>query len=87
MPDTLNWYAIGEVARCNQRALPALDGWELARLLKTDPQTDSIPLIAVSATDRTRDDVGCDGCLDGFVAKPFEVTELENTLRSVLALA
>ena len=31
--------------------MPVLDGWEAARLLKDDPETASIPIIAVTAQD------------------------------------
>jgi CheY-like chemotaxis protein len=54
--------------------LPELDGWSAAKLLKGAPQTQSIPIIALTAQalpgDRRRAlDAGC----DGYIAKPMNV--------------
>jgi CheY-like chemotaxis protein len=54
-------------------SLPRLDGYEATRILKRDPRTRHIPIIALTAhaleEDRERArDVGC----DGFLAKPIE---------------
>jgi CheY-like chemotaxis protein len=53
-------------------SLPELDGWEATSILKADPLTKHIPIIAVTAHalpgDRQRSvDVGC----DGYLAKPI----------------
>jgi CheY-like chemotaxis protein len=53
-------------------SLPELDGWEATAILKADPATKHIPIIAVTAhalpSDRQRSmDVGC----DGYLAKPI----------------
>jgi two-component system, cell cycle response regulator DivK len=52
-------------------SLPTLDGWEATRILKGDPQTKEIMIIALTAhalqSDRQRAaEVGC----DGYIAKP-----------------
>lgn len=54
-------------------SIPKIDGWEATRLLKADPATASIPIIALTAhalaTDRAKaKEVGC----DGYLAKPVE---------------
>ena len=54
-------------------SIPHIDGWEVTRILKEEPGTASIPIIALTAhalaEDRARaDEVGC----DGFLAKPVE---------------
>lgn len=54
-------------------SIPKIDGWEVTRLLKSDPQTASIPVIALTAhalaTDRERaNEIG----FDGYIAKPAE---------------
>jgi CheY-like chemotaxis protein len=67
--------------------LPIFDGWELARRLKTDPTTSTIPLIAVTGASRSEEDEERASRLDGYLEKPFEVGELEDTLREFLARA
>jgi len=54
-------------------SIPLIDGWEATRILKKDPATSSIPIIALTAhalaTDRAKaQEVGC----DGYLAKPCE---------------
>lgn len=65
--------------------LPRLDGFEVLRRLKADPQLRSIPTIAMTALSRTRDpdlarNAGCDDCL----FKPFELDDLEAAVRKYL---
>jgi CheY-like chemotaxis protein len=67
--------------------LPVVDGWELARQLKTDPVTSAIPLIAVTGASRSEENEERASRLDGYLEKPFEVGELEDTLREFLAQA
>lgn len=57
--------------------MPELDGYEVCRLLKIDRQTCAIPIIFISALDRTED------ILKGFavggvdyIAKPFKIAEV-----------
>jgi len=55
--------------------LPSMDGSALARLLRADPQTANIPIIAISAlpdihTHIARMDV------DDYLAKPFDLGDL-----------
>ena len=52
-------------------SIPIIDGWEATRILKADPITSAIPIIAVTAhalaADRAKAaEVGC----DGYLAKP-----------------
>ena len=54
-------------------SIPIVDGWEATRILKSDPATSGIPIIALTAhalaTDRAKaQEVGC----DGYLAKPCE---------------
>jgi CheY-like chemotaxis protein len=54
-------------------SIPLIDGWEATRILKGDPATAEIPIIALTAhalaTDRAKaTEVGC----DGYLAKPCE---------------
>lgn len=66
-------------------SIPKIDGWEATRMLKADPATRGIPIIALTAhalaTDRAKAvEVGC----DGYLAKPIEprrvVEEIERHL-------
>jgi len=58
-------------------SLPGIDGWEATRILKDDPQTADLVIVALSAHalaaegDRAR----AAGC-DGFIAKPCLPTDL-----------
>jgi two-component system, cell cycle response regulator DivK len=65
--------------------LPALDGFQVARQLKADPATRTIPIVAVSAMARAddREAALAAGC-DEFVRKPFELDDLENMIRKYL---
>ena len=54
-------------------SIPIIDGWEATQVLKHDPATQSIPIIALTAhalaSDREKAmEVGC----DGYLAKPCE---------------
>ena len=54
-------------------SIPVIDGWEATKILKGDPETAEIPIIARTAhalaTDRAKaGEVGC----DGYLAKPCE---------------
>lgn len=66
--------------------MPVLDGWEAARLLKSDPQTADIPIIALSAYAHPEElDPGHAEC--GFAAvwlKPFSPTELLGQVERLL---
>jgi len=54
-------------------SIPRMDGWEATRILRGDPRTSGIPIIALTAhalaSDREKAmEVGC----DGYLAKPCE---------------
>ena len=69
--------------------IPGIDGYELTRRLKTDPRTESIPILAVTGyapftQDPSRADrAGCDAILP----KPCQPEDLEETLTSLIAQA
>jgi two-component system cell cycle response regulator DivK len=55
-------------------AMPEMDGWQTAKLLKQDPHTKDIPIIALTAYTLPGDkqqalDSGC----DGYLSKPLHV--------------
>ena len=65
--------------------LPGLSGWEVARRLRQDPRTSSVPIIAVSALSRLqeRESALHAGC-DAYVAKPFTPDELARLMATTL---
>ena len=65
--------------------LPEMDGWQVTRLLKSDPQTRDIPIIALTAhallTDREKaSEVGC----DDYDTKPVEFARLMQKIDGLL---
>ncbi len=68
-------------------SLPGIDGWEATRLLKGDPATRHLPIVALSAHamategDRAR----AAGC-DGFIAKPCLPADLVLHIAAFLKL-
>lgn len=66
--------------------MPMMDGLEVARALKADPHTASIPVVLLTA--RTKiDDMreGRDAGADDYVTKPFDPTELVQRVEGLLA--
>jgi CheY-like chemotaxis protein len=66
-------------------ALGAMDGWEATLLIKADPRTANIPVIALTAhaldTDRAKSvEVGC----SDFDTKPVDLNRLLGKIRSCL---
>jgi len=67
-------------------ALPGTDGFELCKLIRTNPATRHVPVVLMAARDGVRDKVR--GAVVGFtatVAKPIDPEELMQTIRSCLA--
>ena len=66
-------------------ALGQMDGWEATRLIKTDPDTMSIPVIALTAhalsSDRERS--AQVGCID-FDTKPIDMPRLLRKIEACL---
>ncbi len=67
-------------------AIPEIDGWDVTKSLKADPQTKDIPIMALTARTLPGDrkhamEVGC----DAFMAKPITIAafrqEVENLLK------
>jgi len=67
-------------------SLPVLDGWSATRVLKTDPDTSSIPVIALTAhaMDGEREKCLQAGC-DDFDTKPIEFKRLLEIINRWLA--
>jgi CheY-like chemotaxis protein len=67
--------------------LPQMDGWQVTRLLKSNPDTREIPIIALTAhallTDRDKaHEVGC----DDYDTKPVEIDRLMKKIETLLVV-
>lgn len=66
-------------------ALPGTDGYELCKLIRSNPATRQVPIVLMTAKDGARDKLR--GAAAGFtasVAKPIDPDELMRTVRSCL---
>src|SRR5207245_1946411 len=67
--------------------MPFLDGFEVCRRLKHNPDTRLTPVVLVTGLSATEDRVrGIKAGADGFVSKPFDHSELLAHVRSLLSL-
>tara|TARA_R110002072_G_scaffold64_2_gene307 strand:+ start:7467 stop:8615 length:1149 start_codon:yes stop_codon:yes gene_type:complete len=65
--------------------MPGMDGYELCRRLKSDPATDDIPVIFISAGTTPEERLaGYEAGGDEYVVKPFDVEELLNKIERSL---
>jgi len=66
-------------------SLPVLDGWEASRVLKTDPKTRAIPIIALTAHAMPGDEskARAAGC-DDYDTKPIELPRLLGKIEALL---
>ena len=67
-------------------SIPVIDGYEATRILKADPATASIPVLALTAHAMAEDRIRAAeaGC-DGYLAKPAEPKEVVSEVRRLLA--
>lgn len=65
--------------------MPGLDGLAVARGLKSNPETQSIPVILLSASKETKDKVEAFRAgVDDYVTKPFAAEEVDARIRAML---
>jgi DNA-binding NarL/FixJ family response regulator len=65
--------------------MPQMDGYALARHLRSADHTKLVPIVFLTAKDDTRDRVeGFRTGVDAYLAKPFEPDELVAVIRSIL---
>jgi two-component system alkaline phosphatase synthesis response regulator PhoP len=67
--------------------MPGLDGLEVARRLRSDPLTATIPIIVLSAKAQAADIQAGLAVADEYMTKPFEPLELLERVKAVLARA
>lgn len=66
--------------------MPQMDGWELLRRLRSDPDMNDLPIILLTARVQDMDVArGWRMGADGYITKPFNPVELADALRDVLA--
>ena len=67
--------------------MPGMDGFEVCRRLKGDPQTAHIPVVMVSALDQRSDRLeGLSAGADDFITKPYDDMALMTRVRSLSRL-
>ena len=65
--------------------MPLMDGFALARRLRSSPHTAIIPIVFLTAKDETEDRVeGFQSGVDVYLTKPFEPDELIAVIRNIL---
>ena len=67
--------------------LGGLDGRELCKNVKSRDETHDIPVILVSASHNLKDTLSQKGAPDAFIAKPFDINELLDTIKMQLTAA
>jgi len=65
--------------------MPVLNGYQATRLIRQNPKTRSIPVIAVTALTSTEEREQCfwSGC-DDYIAKPFTAKEIASRIKKLL---
>ena len=65
--------------------MPNMSGWEVTRILKSDPKYREIPIVMFSALDDVKDKVeGFELGIDDYITKPFNFSEVLARIRAVL---
>ena len=65
--------------------MPRMSGWELTRILKSDPRYKEIPIVMFSALDDVKDKVeGFELGVEDYITKPFNFSEVLARIRAVL---
>jgi len=67
--------------------LPIFDGLEVCRRLRADPRLATIPIVLLTGRNDPRRGAAGTGelCVTDYLAKPFQVAELRNRVRTLLA--
>lgn len=68
--------------------MPQMDGYQLTGILRSNPRTELIPLIFLTAKDEREDRiVGLRAGVDAYVTKPFDAEELLVVIANILSRA
>ncbi len=67
--------------------MPGMDGWEATRILRSNPETQDIPILAATALFREADLKSCieAGCSD-YIIKPFSFQDLQGKVQEFVSV-
>jgi DNA-binding NarL/FixJ family response regulator len=66
--------------------MPRMDGYAFARQLRSNPRTDLIPIVFLTAKDESSERIaGIRSGVDAYLTKPFEPDELTAVIENILA--
>jgi CheY-like chemotaxis protein len=65
--------------------MPEMDGLQMTEILRSNPETKEVPIIAVTAAFRRQDRQNCMGvgCND-YLVKPFKLEELHKKINALV---
>ena len=67
--------------------MPEMDGWEVLQSLKENPDTESIPVVMLTALSQDRDiEMGWELEANAYLTKPFDPAKLIRIVREQLTL-
>ncbi|MHB2155851.1 response regulator [Calditrichota bacterium GD2] len=67
--------------------MPVMDGFQVTRVIKNNPQTQLTPIIMITALDSMQDRVkGLEAGVDDFISRPFNIFELKARIKNLLRL-
>jgi twitching motility two-component system response regulator PilG len=65
--------------------LPSLDGFEVCRRIKENPETSTIPVVMLTARKNSQDRAhGLEAGADAYITKPFKSAQVLETIESLL---
>ncbi|MBN1822799.1 MAG: response regulator [Endomicrobiales bacterium] len=65
--------------------MPVMNGWEVSKKLKADPERKNIPIIILTARTQSIDSMMSYECgADEYATKPFEYPELSQTIKKLI---
>ena len=65
--------------------MPRMSGWELTKMLKSDPKHKEIPIIMLSALDDVKDKIeGFELGIEDYITKPYNFSEVLARIRAAL---
>ena len=65
--------------------MPIIDGFEVCKRLKADPESADIPIVMLSAASESESrQKGIDAGAVDYIVKPFEPDQLESVIRGIL---